>query len=274
MIPYSALLLWTPNPLVCYFPLPFMTINERPSCAIIGFGRFGRLLASILKDECSLVVHDVDQAAAAAATAQGVRVVGFEQACRAENVFLCVPISTLDSVLRQARLYLQSNTLVMDTCSVKVYPARLMQQHCPETVELLATHPLFGPDSATAGLAGLRIVFCPLRITAARLHYWQEFWQRRGVHVLTKTPDEHDRLAAYSQGITHLLGRVLGELRLSPSEISTKGFEAILGVIEQTNHDTWQLFHDLQRYNPYTKQMRDDVVKAFNAVVSRLELRS
>ncbi|MCS6803913.1 MAG: prephenate dehydrogenase/arogenate dehydrogenase family protein [Acidobacteriota bacterium] len=270
----SALVLWTITHIVCYFALPFMLTNERPSCSIIGFGRFGRLLASILMDEFSLVVHDTDRSAMAAAAAQRIRVVDLEQACQAENIFFCVPISTFESILRQARPHLQPNTLVMDTCSVKLHPARLMQQLCPETVELLATHPLFGPDSATAGLAGLRIVFCPLRIAAARLHGWQEFWQRRGVQVITKSPDEHDRLAAYSQGITHLLGRVLGELQLSPSDISTKGFEAILGVIEQTNHDTWQLFHDLQRYNPYTKQMRDDLVKAFNTIVGRLDLRS
>jgi prephenate dehydrogenase len=184
---------------------------------------------------------------------------------------LCVPISALESVVQQAKTYLRPGALVIDTCSVKVHPAEVMQRECPQTVELLATHPLFGPDSTKSGLAGLRIVFCPLRINPARLQFWQHFWQRQSVEVINKTPDEHDRLAAYSQGITHLLGRVLGELDLHAGDISTRGFESILGVIEQTTNDTWELFHDLHHYNPYTRQMRDEIVQAFNRIVAKLD---
>jgi prephenate dehydrogenase len=238
-------------------------------CSVIGFGRFGQLLASILRQELTVVVYD-RQDNRHAAEEIGVEVVSFERACQAANVFLCVPISELESVLRQAKPDLAPGTLVMDTCSVKVYPAQVMRRELPVTVEALLTHPLFGPDSARDGLKGLRIVFCPLRIGGQRLEFWRQFWEQRGLIVVQTTPDEHDRLAAYSQGITHFLGRVLGELDLRSGEITTKGFEAILGVIEQTNHDTWQLFHDLQRYNPYTGQMRDDLVKAFNTIMAKL----
>ncbi len=244
-----------------------MDMSEQ--CSIIGFGRFGQLLARILREEFSVLVYDV-RPDSRVASELGVRCVSFEQACRAPNVFLCTPISALESVIRQAKPHLQPGTLVMDTCSVKIHPAEVMQRELPETVQALATHPLFGPDSAKNGLHGLRIVFCPLRISSARLLFWRDFWQRRGVIVLEKTPDEHDRLAAYSQGITHFVGRVLGELHLRPGDISTKGFEDILGVIEQTTHDTWQLFHDLQHYNPYTAQMRDDLVRAFNRIMAKL----
>jgi prephenate dehydrogenase len=159
----------------------------------------------------------------------------------------------------------------MDTCSVKIHPVEVMERNLPETVQALATHPLFGPDSAKNGLAGLRIVFCPVHLSQERLDFWREFWQRQGVLVIEKTADEHDRLAAYSQGITHFLGRVLGELDLRSAEITTKGFEDILGVIEQTNNDTWQLFFDLQCYNPYTKEMRDCLVQAFNTILTKLD---
>lgn len=244
-------------------------MQENQLCSVIGFGRFGQLLASILRENFTVRVYDV-QENRQAAQERGVEFVSFERVFEAATVFLCVPISTLESALKQARRHWQSGTLVMDTCSVKIYPAQVMQRELPETVEALATHPLFGPDSAKNGLAGLRMVFCPLRISLERLAFWRDFWQRRGVMVIEKTPDEHDRLAAYSQGITHFLGRVLGELNLRPSDIITKGFEDILGVIEQTNHDTWELFRDLQHYNPYTPQMRDDLVRAFNTVMVKL----
>jgi hypothetical protein len=63
-------------------------------------------------------------------------------------------------------------------------------------------------------------------------------------------------------------------MNLEPGEIMTRGFEDILGIIEQTNHDTWQLFHDLQYYNPYTRQMRDDLLRAFNTTMAKLHVRS
>lgn len=239
----------------------------------MGFGRFGQLLASILSQEFPVIVYDVTLNQHIAKEI-GVEFVSLERACQAANVFLCVPISTLEAVLRQITPYLRPGTLVMDTCSVKLYPARLMQQQLPETIETLATHPLFGPDSAKDGLSGLRMVFCPLRVSEPRLAFWRDFWQRRGVVVIEQSPDEHDRLAAYSQGITHFLGRVLGEMNLGPGEIMTRGFEDILGIIEQTNHDTWQLFHDLQYYNPYTRQMRDDLLRAFNTILAKLHVRS
>jgi len=247
-------------------------MKESQLCSVLGFGRFGQLLASILGTEFPVVVHDPHENSLAAQRI-GVEFASFERACQAPTIFICVPISALEVVLKQAKPYLLPGTLVMDTCSVKMYPAEVMLKEVPETVEALATHPLFGPDSAKDGLEGLRIVFCPLRVSEPRREFWREFWQRRGLVVIEKSPEEHDLLAAYSQGITHFLGRVLGELNLGSGEITTRGFEDILGIIDQTNHDTWQLFHDLQYYNPYTRRMRDDLVRAFNSILARLELR-
>jgi prephenate dehydrogenase len=245
-----------------------MMMTDR--CSIIGFGRFGQLLAKILREEFSVVVFDV-RGNREEAQRLGVEFVTFEQACHAPTVFFCVPISEFEKALRAAVPHLRPGALVMDTCSVKVHPAEVMRRELPETIQALATHPLFGPDSARNGLQGLRIVLCPLRVSQETLDVWRDFWQRRGVAVVEKTPDDHDRLAAYSQGITHFLGRVLGELDLNSTEITTKGFEDILGVIEQTTNDTWQLFVDLQQYNPYTKEMRDKLVQAFNTILAKLD---
>ena len=58
---------------------------------------------------------------------------------------------------------------------------------------------------------------------------------------------EHDHEAAYSQGITHFIGRTLDLLKLKPSRISTTGYEDLLDIVEQTCNDQWQLFLDLQK---------------------------
>ncbi|GBC82621.1 T-protein [bacterium HR10] len=243
--------------------------DQMRTCAIIGFGRFGRLLARILREEFPVLVYD-RRPDPAAARELDVELVSLEAACAADALFFAVPISEFESAIREARAHLGPGRLILDTCSVKVHPIEVMRRELPPWVEALGTHPLFGPDSARDGLQGLRIVFCPVRVSATTLQFWRAFWQRRGVQVIEMSPDEHDRRAAYSQGITHFVGRVLGELPLESGEITTRGFEAIRGVIEQTTHDTWQLFHDLQHYNPYTPQMREDLIRAFVTVMLKL----
>lgn len=243
--------------------------DQMRTCAIIGFGRFGRLLARILREEFPVLVYD-RHPDPIAARELGVEIVSLQAACAADALFFAVPISEFESAIREARAHLGPGRLILDTCSVKVHPIEVMRRELPPWVEALGTHPLFGPDSARDGLRGLRIVFCPVRVSPVTLHFWRAFWQRRGVQVIEMSPDEHDRRAAYSQGITHFVGRILGELPLESGEITTKGFEAIRGVIEQTTHDTWQLFHDLQHYNPYTPQMREDLIRAFVTVMLKL----
>ena len=80
------------------------------------------------------------------------------------------------------------------------------------------------------------------------------------------TPDEHDKVAASSQGITHFIGRVLKEAGVRSTEINTLGFNDLLGVIEQTCNDSWDLFRDLQKYNPYTSEMIDRLIGKINEV--------
>ena len=83
--------------------------------------------------------------------------------------------------------------------------------------------------------------------------------------------DEHDRDAAFSQGVTHFIGRVLKEMDVQDKEIATKGYKSLLEIVEQTCNDPLQLFYDLQRYNPYTRDMRHSLRIALENVGYRLE---
>ena len=81
---------------------------------------------------------------------------------------------------------------------------------------------------------------------------WKEFFKNQRVEIIEMTPDEHDQLAARSQGITHFLGRMLKEFGINKTSIDTQGVKDLLDLVEQTCNDTWDLYTDLQLYNPYT----------------------
>ena len=83
----------------------------------------------------------------------------------------------------------------------------------------------------------------------------KEFFENQSIRTIQLSPDEHDKMAASSQGITHFIGRVLNEAGVVSTQINTLGFNDLLAVIEQTCNDSWDLFQDLQKYNPYTSEM-------------------
>ncbi len=68
-----------------------------------------------------------------------------------------------------------------------------------------------------------------------------------------------------------MIGRVLGELELKKSSIGTAGYNSLLEIIEQTCNDPMQLFFDLQRYNPHTREMHMKLNDSLEHVMRQLE---
>ena len=235
---------------------------------IYGLGRFGALWAALLSDAFMVKAYSRNPDRPAPV---GVKRVEKEEMCACDTVFLCVAISALEEVLEDISGLVKPGAIVADTCSVKMYPVRVMRELLPDTVAILGTHPMFGPDSAKYGTAGLPIVMTPVHGSERAVETWTKPFKEMGLDVYTLTPEKHDKEAAYTQGVTHFIGRVLDDLSLEPSEIGTFGFGKLLEIIEQTCNDPWQLFLDLQRYNPYTKEMRVKLQKSLEKMLHILE---
>ena len=154
--------------------------------------------------------------------------------------------------------------------SVKTYPASIMEKLLSPEVSYLATHPMFGPDSGKSSVEGLPMVFCSGRCPESVQHKWIKVFRDFGLNVIEMTPAEHDKEAAFTQGITHFIGRVLGEFELSASKIGTVGYKSLLEIIEQTCNDPMQLFHDLQRYNPFTHDMHMQLKQSIDNTMQTL----
>jgi prephenate dehydrogenase len=235
---------------------------------IYGLGRFGYFYAALLSRFCAVKAFSRNQLRPAP---EGVEKVTEEQLCRLPVIVLCVAISALEEVLQKISSRLRPGTLVMDTCSVKVLPSQWMQEILPQEVHALATHPMFGPDSARSGVEGLPMILHPVRLPEPQLQSWKQFFAGMGLSVQIMSPHQHDREAAFTQGLTHYLGRVLSELAPQSSPIASVGYRSLLEIIEQTCNDSWQLFLDLQQYNPYTREMRQRLAVSLAEVKNRLD---
>jgi prephenate dehydrogenase len=235
---------------------------------VYGLGRFGFFWAEQLARSVPVCVYSRSPERA---TPPGTRRVGESEVLSQPVVILCVAISAMEDVLGRMRGRLSPDALVMDTCSVKTHPLGLMQKLLPASASILGTHPMFGPDSAREGVAGLPMILCPARIAGRDLVQWREFFSGMGLSVSVMSADEHDREAAMTQGVAHYLGRVLSDLGVRPSPIGTMGYNKLLEIVEQTCNDPWQLFLDLQRFNPYTRDMRTRLEKSLRSIMMAID---
>lgn len=227
--------------------------------SIVGFGRFGKLLAETLKADFDVSVYNYRNIKKEIERC-GYRAVSMETAMSSDAVFFAPPISKFEEVIRNAQdlIHRKKPKLLIDVLSVKIYPRRVFEKYLSSRQEVLLTHPMFGPDSvkSNGGLVNLKIMMDKFTASRASYSFWKKYFTSKGLRVAEMTADKHDRLAARSQGVAHFIGRILEDFRFMPTPIDTLGAERLHEVKTLAINDTLELFRDLQKKNPYTKKMR------------------
>jgi len=236
--------------------------------AIIGFGAFGKLVAANLLGKFEVVVADARQKPEDARNL-GVRQVSIGDAAKADAIILCVPISQMQSALKEIAPNVRPGTLVLDTCSVKVLPCRLMESMLPADVEVIGTHPLFGPQSAGNGIRGQQVVVCPVRSKSAGKVC--AFLKELGLDVVQLSAEEHDKLMAQTQAITHFVGRALAKVSPKDAPTKLKSHEKMMAAAQMVRHDSEQLFTDIETLNPFAKQERKKLLAELERMEKQFE---
>ena len=233
---------------------------------IIGYGRFGKVLADLLSKKYNVKVYDIEKVVVDG----GIKICSLEEVLECILVFIAVPIRSFEEVVKKIATYNMYNTTIIDVCSVKVYPVDIMKKHLPDHVGIIASHPHFGPDSYSP-FRELKATICPVRDVYKRTNDVKQIFESKSILTIEMSPDEHDLIAASSQGVTHFIGRVLNESGVRSTNINTIGFNELLSVIEQTCNDSWDLFKDLQRYNPYTNDMINKLIGTIDKIYKQIE---
>ena len=239
------------------------------SVGIIGFGRFGMVLANILQRGFAIKAYDPKPAG----PFPGVQFLDLDTVLNEKVVFIAVPIRHFESVIADISKKLKKETTLIDVCSVKNYPVNIMLKILPDHIGVIATHPMFGPDSYMSN-SNLKMMINNTRDLYNQYSFWKRFFSDQSIQIIEMTPDQHDRLAAKTQGVTHFLGRMLKEFGIKKTNIDTQGFRDLLDLVGQTCNDTWELYADLQLYNPYTEDMVEKLKASTNKLDNQLnELR-
>ncbi len=236
--------------------------------AIIGFSRFGQLWTRLMKNFGEVTVFNrSDQSETARQL--GVSFFSFDQLeeiGKADLVFIAVAMSITEEIIKKIKPFIKSDTVVMDVCSVKVFPCQWLEENFSDSIQIMGTHPMFGPDSAKSGLKGKQIVLCPLRIDQEKLDQIKNIFKKLELEIIETTPEDHDKQTAYSLALVHFLGRGLEKLDFNKINIKTYGFDIISQIRENVSNDSWQLFEDMQKLNPYGKEARKELLESLQAV--------
>ncbi len=236
---------------------------------IVGFGQFGRFMARHLAAFFDVTVCDTANLSAEAEKI-GVSWGDFKTTVGKKIVIFAVPLAGFETVLRRAALFLQADAVCLDVCSVKVKPLRLMSEILPLNVEIIGTHPLFGPQSGREGIAGMRVALCPVRTT--KLEKISGFLaEELGLKVYEKSPEAHDREMAHVQALTHFVARALDELHVFDSELATVSYEELMRAARLVSEDSWQLFQTIQQDNEFAEAKRKSFIAKLIEIENRLE---
>ena len=121
---------------------------------------------------------------------------------RSDIVLVSVTIEKTVEVIRQVAPLMRPGSLIMDVTSIKSEPVRAMKAYAPVGVEALGTHPMFGPSMPS--MRGQTIILTPVEErTGQWLNEISSLFQSDGAHVEVLGPEEHDRIMAVVQALTH-----------------------------------------------------------------------
>jgi arogenate dehydrogenase (NADP+) len=175
-----------------------------------------------------------------------------------EVVILVTSILSTETVLSKLPLMrLRRSTLIVDVLSVKVYPKQLLLERLDPGFDILCTHPMFGPSSGKASWEGLNLQYETVRINendpggkrARRVEKFLQFFADEGCNMVEMSCEDHDYTAASTQFVTHTVGRMLGSMKLKSTPINTKGYDALLNLVDNTIADSFDLYYGLFLYN-------------------------
>jgi prephenate dehydrogenase len=221
--------------------------------AIIGAGKMGVWFAKFFLEEgYQVVVADRNKEKLSKLKNEiAVETADFVGAVQnADRVLICVSISALEAVLKTIGSSIREGQVVMDVCSIKDFPVKVMHKHVKAGL-VLGTHPVFGPGSK--GVKNKAFVLTPTnpkeREFAESFRKWLETKKAR---VFIMTPKKHDELMSVVLGFPHFLGLVACDTLLEQAnypetkKVAGTTYRMLFTLAEATALESPELYASLQ----------------------------
>ena len=162
-----------------------------------GTAGMGAFMAKVLRDSAFTVeVMGLDEGRTAE-----------EVAASNDLVILAVPIAETVEMAKRIGPHLRAGACLMDVTSLKTKPLAAMLESTRDDVEVVGTHPMFGPHGVDFDRQ--KVVLC-----RGRGDTWfdrvKKLYEAFGAETLEASPEEHDQQMAMIQVLIHEKTMVLG----------------------------------------------------------------
>lgn len=225
------------------------------------------MIARLIAPHVTVLVYD--QQHQSATISANVRTVDFEEVARCPAIIIATDLKGIAPICDRLAPLVSPQTIVMDVCSVKVMPAHILVEKLGKACRLLATHPLFGPNSvADNGDSCKGLVMVWHELAGGSFPELETlFAEQLGVAIQRMTPEEHDRQMAWVHALTFFVGRGLVMMDIPEPELVTNYYQKLrdLFAVEQTHSRA--LFDTIEAGNPYAADIRHQ----FIAILQQLD---
>jgi prephenate dehydrogenase len=168
-------------------------------------------------------------------------------------VIVSVPIHDTVRVIGEIAPVMTKDQLLCDFTSLKVLPVAAMLE---SDAMVIGLHPLFGPT--VPSLRHQTIIVCPARAPEETLTSLVSLFTREGAYCTMATPEQHDRMMAVVQGLTHFVTLCMADSvrRLGLDIKTTMAFtspvyQIELSLIGRLLSQDPALYADILQQNPY-----------------------
>lgn len=221
----------------------------RTVAIIGGTGGMGRFFARLFAERG----HEV------LISSEATELTPIQAAARADLVIISVPIAVTIDVIRQVAPHLKPGSCLMDVTSLKTGPLKAMLEHAPVDVEVLGTHPMFGPT--VQSLLRQVVVLCPGR-GVHWLPWLRQFLESQGAVVKLTSPMNHDKMMSIIQVLRHFISIAMGkclqtlDVDLEESlEFTSPIYRLELAMIGRLFAQNAALYADIEMQNPLTPRV-------------------
>lgn len=195
---------------------------------------------------------------------------------KSDIIIISVPIKSTIPVIREITPFIKEGKLLMDLTSLKVGPINEMLK---SKADVLGAHPLFAPS--IGDVRGQTIILCPQRISNNELYQKVNFiLTNRGANIVEMTPEEHDKMMAVIQGLTHFSAIALCHCMKDLNFDIKKSFECTSPVYRLTldmagrilNQEP-ELYADISLLNPITPEILLQYIKSAETLFKKIQTK-
>ncbi len=237
---------------------------------IIGFGRFGQFIGEHMVKYGFQVYATSRSDYSELSKDIGITFLKHEDFLRLnlDIIVLSTSILSFEKVFLSFPEKFWEKKLVVDVLSVKNYPNEILCKYLHKN-QILLTHPMFGPDSAKFSWYQKNFVYWFYQ-ESDLINEFLNFWKKQGCNMINMEPDDHDKLTANSQFLTHFIGRTLELLECKNTPVDTDGYKSLVTIKNHSVNDSWDLFYALAKYNKKSIDTINILKYQFNKLQEKL----